>query len=736
MPLLRWLVFSIFRLFYRPEVRGLENVPRHGAALIVSNHQSFLDAMLITSVLPRPVPFLISASVMRVWWVLPFAKVTRAIPVERTNGPRALGAALERARAELARGGLVALFPEGMISRTGTLLPFQRGYEKIVEGTDVPLVPVAVDGGAETRWGRLEGAGGSVRPPRRGWRVPLRIAFGKPLPPTTPPAELRQVIAEQLVVAFSLRRRDEEPLHRAAIRRMRRRPLARLLADHATHEPLPNLKVLAGLVALGDKLRTRIGDDPVVGVMLPPTLGGVLTNVFLAAAGRIAVNLNYTASTRILDEIRQDTGMRLVITSRVFLEKAPVALPEELDIVCLEDLRDEITGMDRLVGLAVGLLAPMTVLERRLGRTRAPHVEDVVGLLYSSGSTGTPKGIPLTHWNIVSNIRGSLLAVRLPDHAHLLGALPFFHSFGYMVALWLPMLGGIRISYFPNPLDARGVAESVRRSGVTHLFATPTFLAQYVRRVEPEEFASLEFVLTGAEKLRDSVADAFEKQFGVRPIEGYGCTETSPVVALSAPDVRGAGLLQRGHKPGSVGVPIPGVAVRTVDPESLAPLPVGAPGLLLVSGPNVMAGYHKRPELTAEAFLDGWYRTGDIAHVDDEGFLFITDRLSRFSKIAGEMVPHGRIEEALQAAAGEAEPCFAVTGIPDERRGERLIVLTTLPADRVRAALDALAQPGFDLPALWIPRERDVVAVEAIPVLGSGKKDLQRIRQVALESTT
>ncbi|MDK2972515.1 MAG: acyl-[acyl-carrier-protein]-phospholipid O-acyltransferase [Candidatus Sumerlaeota bacterium] len=732
--MLRRLVYTIFESLYRVEAVGRERLPREGGAVLVANHQSYLDALLVMWLAGRPVRFLVAASIMQRWWVWPFAKLTRAIPIERHQGPRALLKALQEARDEVARGGLVGVFPEGAVTRTGTLLPFLRGYEKILQGTDAPLIPVAIDGTAETAWGRLDGAGPSLRPPRRGWKTPLRVAVGEPLPPDLRPPELRQEIAELLIEAFELRRREERPLHALAIARLRRQPLARLTGDHASHGPVPNFRLLAGLVALGEKLAPHYRDDEAIGVMLPPTLGGMLTNMALAAAGRVSVNLNYTSSARILDEIREEAGVRLLITSRVFLEKANVALPEGLELLYLEDVRHTIGRLDQLKALAIGLFASVETIEERLGRTTPASLDETAGLLYSSGSTGRPKGIPLTHWNMVANVRAALLAIRLPEHARLLGALPFFHSFGFNVGLWLPLLGGIGIAFHPSPLDARGVAESIRTNRVTHLFATPSFLGQYLRRVDPGDFATLEYVVTGAEKLRDSIADAFEERFGIRPVEGYGCTELAPIVALSANDARGPGGFQRAHKPGAVGVPMLGVAVRFADPETGERVPIGKTGALLVAGPNVMGGYYERPDLTEPVLKDGWYSTGDLAHLDKDGFLHITDRLSRFSKIAGEMVPHGRIEEALQAAAGESDPCFAVTGLPDDRRGERLIVLTTLPLERARRALEALTDEIFDLPGLWIPRERDLLPVEEIPVLGTGKKDLQRIRQLALDA--
>jgi acyl-[acyl-carrier-protein]-phospholipid O-acyltransferase/long-chain-fatty-acid--[acyl-carrier-protein] ligase len=263
------------------------------------------------------------------------------------------------------------------------------------------------------------------------------------------------------------------------------------------------------------------------------------------------------------------------------------------------------------------------------------------------------------------------------------------------------------------------------------MVATPTFLQAYVRRIPAEDLGSLQFVIVGAEKLPQRLADAFEDTFGIRPLEGYGCTECSPVVAVNTRDYRAPGFRQVGAKRGGIGHPLPGMSVRVLDPDSGAPQPIGTPGMLLVRGPNVMQGYLGRAEKTAEVLHDGWYTTGDIAALDEDGFLTITDRLSRFSKIGGEMVPHLKVEEKLHELAEATEQTFAVTSLPDEKKGERLIVLYTLSDDKLKPVLEKFA--ASDLPALWKPRSSQFVHVEAIPYLGTGKLDLRRIRDLAAQ---
>jgi acyl-[acyl-carrier-protein]-phospholipid O-acyltransferase/long-chain-fatty-acid--[acyl-carrier-protein] ligase len=295
----------------------------------------------------------------------------------------------------------------------------------------------------------------------------------------------------------------------------------------------------------------------------------------------------------------------------------------------------------------------------------------------------------------------------------------------------LPAIEGVGVIYHTNPLDARAIGALVEQYRATFLISTPTFLQAYMRRTSPEQFGSLAHVLVGAEKLPEKVAQEFEDIFGIRPLEGYGATECAPAVAVNAPDFRAPGFRQVGQKRGRIGHPLPGVSVRIVDAESYAPLAMNQAGLLLVRGPNVMQGYLGNAEKTAAVMRDGWYITGDIASQDEDGFLTITDRLSRFSKIGGEMVPHGKIEECLQELAGVTERVFAVAGVPDEKKEERLVVLHTLPEEKLQQALKALQQSG--LPNLWLPRANQFFHVDALPFLSTGKLDLRRVGEVARE---
>ncbi len=468
--------------------------------------------------------------------------------------------------------------------------------------------------------------------------------------------------------------------------------------------------------------------EPNVGLLLPPSVPAVLANAALLLARRVPVNLNYTVSSEILNICVARAGIRRILTSRRAMERFEHLKPDA-ELVYLEDLKDKVTRTDKVAAALQTWLVPVSILERQFGLT-AIDPEELMTLIFTSGSTGDPKGVMLTYRNVGSNVEGFNRALHLKPTDTLIGVLPFFHSFGYTVALWAGLVLPPKVVYHTNPLDARQVGEISRKHRATLLIVAPTFLRSYVRRVPAEDFASLELVVTGAEKLPPELADAFEKKFGVRPVEGYGTTELSPVVSANIPPGRAPGHAAQ-CKEGTVGRPISGVQVKVVDPESGEDLAPGKSGMLMVKGPNVMKGYLGEPEKTAEVIRDGWYVTGDIAEIDEEGYIRITGRESRFSKIGGEMVPHIRIEEALGKilTLDEDKVSLAVTGVADQRKGERLVVLHTglsKPAEQICREL-----AGQGLPPLFIPSPDSFHQVHEIPLLGTGKLDLRKLKELA-----
>jgi acyl-[acyl-carrier-protein]-phospholipid O-acyltransferase/long-chain-fatty-acid--[acyl-carrier-protein] ligase len=521
-------------------------------------------------------------------------------------------------------------------------------------------------------------------------------------------------------------------LPRRFLRMCRQRMRAAKVADSTGVELSGAGLLTRALLVRGVLRRAVLGSatGQCVGVLLPPSVGGVVVNAALAIDGQVAVNLNYTVTSDVMNECIALCGIRHVLTSRRVMARFDLKLNAE--VVYLEDFFDKIRLTDKVRAAAAAWLAPIGWLERRLGLTKLRN-DDLVTIIFTSGSTGRPKGVMLTHENVGSNVAAVDQIIRLADDDVLLGILPLFHSFGYTATLWTVLSLPPKGIYHYSPLEAREVGKLCRRHGATIMVTTPTFVRSFLRRCEPEDFAKLDVVFTGAERLPSELADAFERQFGVRPVEGYGTTELSPVVSANIPPSRALGARRDGLKAGSVGRPLPGVFAKVVDLDSGEDLGPHRSGMLLISGPNVMKGYYGRPDLTAEVMRGRWYVTGDVAEIDDDGFITITGRISRFSKLAGEMVPHIRIEEAISQVLKLDEDAvkIAVTAVPDAKKGERLVVLHTELSESPTQICRALAAAG--LPPLWIPSPESFRRVEQIPLLGTGKLDLHQLKELALE---
>jgi acyl-[acyl-carrier-protein]-phospholipid O-acyltransferase/long-chain-fatty-acid--[acyl-carrier-protein] ligase len=724
---LRFLLVICTNTLYRLRIVGQEHVPQSGGALLIPNHMSFVDGFLLMASVDRPIRFVVDAAYAThplFKWVMTAMKV---IPITSAGDTRMILRALRSAGQALDDGELVCIFPEGQITRTGTLLPFRRGFERIVKGRQVPVIPAHLD----RVWGSIfsfEGGRFLRKWPER-IPYPVSVSFGAPLPSDTPAYKLRDAVRTLGEAAWHLRKSKRRPLHREFIHAMRRHPFRFAMADQ--HRPhVSSLQTLIGSIVLAKALRRHWEGQRHVGILLPPTVAGALVNVAAPLCGKTSVNLNYTVGKSGLEAAVRLAGLRTIVTSRIFVEKAKLELPDGPSVIWLEDVARTIGTGQKFFASVLALFAPARLIELACGQNTPVTMDDLATIIFSSGSTGEPKGVMLSHFNIDANAQGVGQVLHLYQDEQVLGILPFFHSFGYLV-FWFVLFNNAGIVFHPSPLDVAAIGELVSRYRITFLVTTPTFLQLYLRRCTPEQFSSLRVVLTGAEKLPSRLVQAFEDRFGIGPIEGYGITECAPVVAVNCPDFRAAGYYQPASRRGTVGQPLPGVSVQIVDPDTFTPLPPDTPGMLLVKGPNVMQGYLGREDLTAKALHDGWYITGDLALLDEDGFLTITDRLSRFSKIGGEMVPHGRVEEALQQAAGVDMQVFAVTGIPDERKGEQLAVLHTLDEAQIPGIVSKLAANG--LPNLYIPPRPNFIKVDALPMLGTGKMDLRSLKRIAME---
>ncbi len=726
--LLRLFVWFFTHTIYRLRVEGRLNIPEKGGALFVCNHVSFVDALLIIGSTDRMIRAVMLRDIYENPIVKPFAKAMRAIPISSQQRPREMIRSLRLATEAINNGEIVCIFAEGQITRIGQLLPFRRGMTLIMKGVTAPIIPICLD----NVWGSIFSyeRGRFFGKIPRYFPYPVTVTYGKPLPPTSTPSEVRRAVQELNSEAWQHRRPLMRTLQWYFIRTAHRHPLLFSMADQRSGL-LNFAAVLMKSLYLTGRLGPVWSGQRMVGILLPPSVGGALVNYAAMLLGKVPVNLNYTASSSVIADCARQCEIKTVITSRAFVEKARLTPPA--NAVYLEDVAAHPRLGEKLRALAMWPV-PAPLLARWLGGNKpvsGAALDELMTVIFSSGSTGDPKGVTLTQYNVISNVEqmGQTFAFR--HHDKLLGILPFFHSFGFSVTLALPAVLGLGVVFHPTPLDAKAIGELVETHRVTFLLATPTFLQIYIRGCEPEQFGSLQYVITGAEKLPDRLLQAFEERFGIRPLEGYGATECSPVVSVNTRDFRAPGFRQVGAKRGKIGHPLPGMTAKIVDPETFEPLPVGRPGMLLVKGPNVMKGYLGKPDKTAEVLRDGWYVTGDIAAEDEDGFLTITDRLSRFSKIGGEMVPHIKVEEKLHELAGCTEQCFVVTGVPDEKKGERLAVLYTVADERLQPCLEKLA--GCDWPNLWKPRGENFYRVETLPYLGTGKLDLRRVKELALE---
>ena len=765
---LRRAVIAVVRLVYRLRIEGLEHLPASGGALLVANHVSYADACLIGASAPRLVRFLMYRRFFDVPLLGRLARALGALPVAASDGPRALSAALRAAAERAAAGELVCIFGEGSITRTGQLLPFGRGLEAISRRARVPIVPVCLT----DVWGSIF----SFHAGRAIWKLPQRVPyevgvrFGEPLPPETTSAEVQAAIAEMAARALESRTSPRATLAHAFLRSARRHAREPALAD-SSGTRLTYAQLLRAALALRGPLARATGDAERVGVLLPPCTPAALANVALALAGRTSVNLNWTTGASALESAVRRARLAQVITSRRFLEAldptlaaslvpalSPAAsptvpseglLPGGARLLFVEDLLASLRWSDRLRAALLASL-PGAWLARAANPVRSAGEPATV--IFSSGSTAEPKGVVLTHNNVVSNLEAVVQVFRLGPGECVLGVLPFFHSFGFTVALWAPLCSGAKVALHASALDARTVAKLGREERVTLLLSTPAFYQSWMRRCEREDFASVRFAVAGAQKLPGALADAWLAKFGFELHEGYGCTELSPVVCVNLPDVEQGGVRQQGSRRGTVGRPLPGVAVRVARLDSGAPCAPEEEGLLYVRGPNVMRGYLDDAEATARVLAGGWYATGDVGRIDRDGFVVLTDRLARFSKIAGEMVSHGRVEEALSSALASllertsespglavpafavpalAVPALAVIGVEDGPKGERLAVLhEPLSVDPERVVERARAS---GLPNLFLPRAEDFVEVGELPRLASGKLDLRRARALASE---
>ena len=716
------------RMLYRVRCSGARHIPEAGGVLLIANHLSYADVVVLQLACPRRIRYVAHAGLGAhgfFAWVFRRSGVI-TLTAERPN--EGLRAAIRALQA----GELVCLFPEGAISRTGQLMAIRRGFEVMARRARVPVVPAFVDG----LWGSVFSFAGN----RYLWKRPrllptdVFVAFGVPLAPDEADcASARRALLDLNAVAFAERPVLRRHVAREVVRELAKRPRRLAIVDRTgPRRELAAGSLLAAAAALSRRLRATVPGAR-IGIVLPPGIGAAVANLAVACAGKVPVNLNFTAGRASAEACLRLGDIATVITADALRAKFP-HFPWPADT---RDLRAELAaaGGKRAVvpWLLAAWLLPNQWLPALLGLPRAGDRAEAA-LLFTSGSSGEPKGVVLTHRNLLANCAQISSLSILPANAVMIGCLPIFHSFGFTVTLLYPLLRGCRVVTLPSPLETRRIVEAIRDERATVMVGAPTFVRPFLRKATSAELRSLDLVVTGAEKLPADLFDGFRRQFHIEIMQGYGLTETTPVSNINQPDpalVTDTAEPQAGKRAGSVGRLLPGMTARIVDPETGAERALTDTGMLWLRGANVFSGYLGDPEKTALALRDGWFVTGDLARFDEDGFLFIEGRLSRFSKIGGEMVPHGTVEQKILEVL-EWEPVesalLAIVAVPDAIKGEALVLLTIreIAVDLLREKLVAAG-----LPNLWVPRI--VCRLEAIPVLGSGKIDLKACREQALQ---
>ena len=628
--------------------------------------------------------------------------------------------------AVIAENGLAVFVPPKMAARKASVFEAPRGTTELLLSLGQPCAPLFIDHPREYAL--------AVEPVRGN---PERLFSFAPVLDGSAGSELTAPRVIQSLYwawekSYSARPLFNSHLGRQLIAGMKKFPKAKI-QDGLDNSELPFAKLLAAAIALSKVVRDST-DKNRVGVVLPPGKGVFLANLAVILAGKVPVNINFTAGHNAIKSSMKQADLDRYVTADPFVRKmSSFPWPANRDMIFIERT---LPGLKSKIAMWLALckLLPATVIANMLKLPEQGGHKEAL-LLFTSGSSGEPKGVVLSHRNLLANVSQFSARIDLdPGHA-ILGCLPLFHSFGCTVTMWWPLLEGLNVVTYPSPLDASKLAPLIHKHDVSLLVSTPTFLRGYMRRVKKEEMAGLKYVVSGAEKLPPKFAEAFREKFGLEILEGYGLTETSPVSNVNLPDPTSSDTpVVCAARRGSVGQNMPGLAIRILDPDSGETLPPDSEGMIAFRGANIFEGYLNNRAKTEEVLQDGWFKTGDVGHMDADGFLHIGGRISRFSKIGGEMVPHETIENHIATAfqlETEDERKIAVVGIPDDAKGEQLVLLSTVASDAIKQEVIQLryALIEMGIPTLWIPKK--IARVEEIPTLASGKLDIKKCEEIA-----
>lgn len=711
--LLRWLL----QILYKVEVQGLENIDKAGKrVLVVANHTSFLDALLLAVFLPGNLTFAVNTWVAQNKLLKPFLALTRIFPMDPTN-PLSSKSLIKF----LKQDNTAVIFPEGRITVTGSLMKIYDGTGMVADRSQAQVLPIRIDGAQFTPFSRMRGR------LRLRWFPPITLTV---LPPRsiTPPAEVRgrarrkmagKALADIMTKMMFETSNTDRTLFSALLDARRVHGGKHQVIDDIQRKPQSYNKVILGSFALGRELARQSNRGENVGVLLPSMSSTVTTLMALQAYGRVPAMLNFTTGAHGMIAACETAQVKRVITSRRFIEQAKLAevverLSSHVELIYLEDVAKQINLLAKLRALLLTNI-PRISYNALSGN---PSSDSPAIVLFTSGSEGTPKGVVLSHRNLLANREQLAARVDFSAQDIILNALPLFHSFGLTAGTLLPLFSGMKTFFYPSPLHYRIVPEMAYDVNATVLFGTNTFLSGYARFAHPYDFYSVRYVFAGAEKLQEETRRIWAEKFGVRIFEGYGATETAPVLSVNTP---------MENMVGSVGRFMPGIDYKL---ETVPGVEEG--GRLYVRGPNVMLGYllHDNPGVLVPPETEhgqGWYDTGDIVTLNAEGFIQIQGRAKRFAKIGGEMVSLAAAEEL--AAGVWPGVLHAVTSLPDASKGEMLILVTEQDSADRSALLSRAKQDGIG--EINVPKK--ILNTRKLPLLGTGKIDYNGVKALAEE---
>lgn len=731
--LLRQLLRTMLSLHYKFLVNGIKNVPWEGPVLLVGNHISYIDWALIQMASPRPLRIVLCRRPYEKWYIRLILSQMRVIDLDLANPSKAM----EEAHEALLRGEAVVMFPENALTPTGKVNKFRLDYSKAVEGVEnLKLVPFYIQG----LWGSSYSmaSAGYKAVVHSGSRV-ISVAFGESMPVDTSSVQLMRSIQELSITAWESYIRRLSPVANSWIRTAKRKKNAPVVfSPDGNH--FSGYSLAAGVLTFANLFERILAGEKNIGVLLPPSGPGIISNLALLVKAKTVCNLNYSSTPENMDYCCNVAGVKTIITAHAFVDKLKHkgidmdSLLNKYTVYYMEDLRKGIQKGTLVANFLRVVFLPAWYLERRF--FKKVMLDDVATIIFSSGSEGKPKGVELSHFNLMGNIKQCASVLNIGAEDVFLGLLPLFHAFGFSITTMLCMVEGVPVATCPDPTDVRTIGRMCAEFKVTIMVATGTFLRMWgtSRHIHPLMFENIRCIFAGAEKIREDVRNLYRTKFKLEIFEGFGCTETTPVASVNVRDtlMDDFRTVMVGNKPGTVGVPLQGTQFRVVDPDTMEELPLGEDGLLLVGGAQIMKGYLKDPERTEKsiAVIDGkrWYKTGDKGHIDEDGFITIVDRYSRFAKLGGEMVSLGAVDFKISENPNFDEIEHFAVAVPDGSKGEKIVlVYAGEPSeDEIRQLLRQIG-----LPPLMVPGA--VVKVEELPRLGSGKADVQTGKRIAME---